>query len=193
MPNINFNEKWAETEPKLFKAISENNKNNSVKNVLSAYNKVSFTSRVLITLQGLHSILFSTSNVGKNSRVSIHDSFSSMVILLKEENQLDDHIHHLREDLQVKRETLQPVLIAFGRNYESVSNKVILVFEDVKYQFDNVVQGLECLLKVYEVFGLMLPAADKDVYKFLKKILLGLETDGPLGTKAKALLHQMEK
>ncbi|KAL7027230.1 hypothetical protein ACKWTF_005371 [Chironomus riparius] len=170
-PNVLFEENWSRLKTQLSKVLSKNIANQRIISKLDMIDDMSEESKSITVLYGLHGFLYSRSNT--HIRETIEDSFEQMISIIPSEGSLKIKLQSLREKIQLKKQTLQPVIFCIGDDIESIiNNRFMLIFDDFMYTFTDFCTTFKTYLQMFVVFNLCYPACSKNVHEFIASNLL---------------------
>lgn len=194
-PNINFAEQWMGIKSSLMKTLPLTMTNTRIKNKFHSIDNMKPSAESLTILLALHGQLYSRGSIKsevteKAARDTIEDSFSQMVSIIKGEELVTMHLADVRNKAKARKLAVQPFLLCFGEDIESISDEILLIFDDIKYKFSDIDKALEVLLKLFILFNLKYPPTCKNVYEFLSCVLLNQKFI--LNSKCQSLLNMIE-
>ena len=154
--------------PRLTNFLKINSTNERAKNQLEAA-ETTFQKAIAVIL-ALHAFLHE-SGKGKSS---IASSIKYMLFLANNVQSYVAEIEKRRDEIAIRGETFQPVVILFGDDYDKVMDKKFLVYCDgVVYKFVNFFKAMEILFNIYIVFDLKWPVQNKSVFSTILNLIYG--------------------
>lgn len=194
-PNANndFSKKFQDYSSKLIEVLRKSMKNEFVKSMMGKLDGVNENAKVAIIILALHSFLYTHKSIGGKGfrRPAMLDSVSYMMMVTGRPN-LQLVINERRDEMLKLGLTLQPFIIVQGDTYSDVSDNIVLVLDNNKYQFKSILSALASLLKCYELFDLKWPEANAPVYTFLEFFFLNINSNA-IPTKVQQLVQQLSE
>lgn len=189
----NITDNFVKYSHKMLNIVQENTKNETIKELLTTYNKASPNSKAAILIAGLHSILYSPKSITKGfKRLTMMDSINYMM-LLTTTNNIDVLIEDRRCQMIELKISLHPFIIIQGESYSNISDNILLVFDCVTYKFNSLTIALEYLLKLYAVLDIEWPKANSSVYSFLEYLLMKIKRKTPMESKVQQIIQLFDE
>ncbi|KAH0561115.1 hypothetical protein KQX54_013267 [Cotesia glomerata] len=87
---------------------------------------------------------------------------------------IETEIEKQRTRAYNKHDTVQPYILIQGNMTEH--NQVLLVVDEIKYQFTSAITACDCLFKCYHVFGAQYPKDSNHIYLLIQRCLFKIKT-----------------
>lgn len=142
---------------------------------------------------GLHNYLFGskiTYAPKKCYKPTLYEAFNHFLLISSSENNFEKEIIQWRNSLAEKKLKLQAFIVGFGTSPLDLQDKFIVIVEDLKYMFEgsnSLLFAVDLLLKFFFVFNLEFPVVNQNVYQFLAKKYLNIESFNKKKCKANSV------
>lgn len=111
----------------------------------------------------------------RKKKVSIKEATDSFLILISERNKLQECLGSIKYKLYQEKQTLQPVIIAFGDTLLNV-NEFFVCVDGNKYKCDTFLSALDLCFKVFQVLHLKYPEYCSSVWLFIQRYFYEINT-----------------
>ncbi|CAD6236731.1 GSCOCG00012475001-RA-CDS [Cotesia congregata] len=114
---------------------------------------------------------------GRNSKKIKHskkEASNTIVLFVENPGDIETEIEKQRTRAYNKHDTVQPYVLIQGNMTEH--NQVLLVVDEIKYQFTSAITACDCLFKCYHVFGAQYPKDSNHIYLLIQRCLFKIKT-----------------
>lgn len=202
-PNhADFKEEWKSGENELIFILKRDLTKEQANNIFS--DDSNSNQKMSQLLCGLNAVLFSATVKLENKKVqkyraTMQDSFKSFFLICPTENSMESKISEWRNTANNSGFKIQVIIVAFGTNTFDISDKFVVILENLKYIFigeESLIAAIECALKMYFVFNIEFPILSANVHEFMSQKFFGLGNQplkkSKLSTKVASLMNSFK-
>jgi hypothetical protein len=159
----------------------------------------SFNRQAAEILAELHSHLYGPQTIshnGKNYRSSIIDSRKFLIFRCITVNAMEVELKKWTDHIGQFGLSKQAIIVMVGQTYSAFLDQFFVLIDDITYKMEgetSLISAIYLLLQIYYVFDIEYPIMNSNVYEFLAKQFLGLQSStkkkSKKGNKVEALYN----
>lgn len=135
--------------------------------------------QTLLMLFGLHASLYSRKAVQESAKawkINLTDAHKFTFLHCKTEENLELNMNARRSHLHKNNASFLPTIAVFGDCLDSIIDKCFIVYKDIKYEFNNLFEAVDKLLKMYDVLEIPCPGPSNNLFQFMRIILYDFDS-----------------
>lgn len=107
------------------------------------------------------------------SKYTILESQNAFILVVQKPFNLNETINKIRTDAAAKKSTLQPFIIALGKNLFEAKH-FYCYYDGVICKFNSIVAAIDCCFKTFFVFNLIYPPECYNFWLFIQREIFKL-------------------
>ncbi|XP_057329790.1 uncharacterized protein LOC130670405 [Microplitis mediator] len=130
--------------------------------------------KIAIELSILAFLIPPKGRASKKIKYSTKESLESILIFVENPGDITTEIENQKQRAREKKDSVQPYVIIQGNMREH--NQVLLVIDDIKYQFTSATNAFDCLFKCFHVLQAQYPKASSHLHLLIQRCVYRVTT-----------------